>query len=344
MKMGEVPILDTLKKIPGGIMFIPLLIGAAFNTFVPEWLKIGSLTTALFKSGALCLIGVLLLCTGAQISFKSSGRALYKGVVLNFSKVLLGVIPAIIVGKMVGPTGTIWGLSALALVNMSNSNGGLYGGLVSRYGDKEDLGALAIISTNDGPFYEMVALGVAGVAVIPISALIAVIVPVIVGMILGNLDKKIAEFLEPGIFISIFLFSFPLGAGLNFGMFAQAGAPAILLGFLTLLITGAGSYFVYMLLIPKNQRKTCVPGAAVGTIAGNAVATPAAIASVDPAFASIAPIATIQVGAAIVMTAILCPVMCEMFFRWEKKRAEARGEKLEINTDLELQEDKEPEL
>lgn len=334
VKMGEIPILDTLKKIPGGIMFIPLLLGATINTFYPEWLLIGSLTSKLFKEGALCLIGVLLLCTGAQISFKSSGYALYKGCVLNFSKVLLGVIPAIIVGKLYGPTGTVFGLSALALVNMSNSNGGLYGGLVSRYGDKEDLGGLAIISTNDGPFYEMVALGAAGVAVIPITALIAVIVPVIVGMILGNLDKKLAKFLEPGIFISIFLFSFPLGAGLNFKMFLEAGGPAILLGVLTLVVTGAGSFFVYMLLVPKSKRKTCVPGAAVGTIAGNAVATPAAIASIDPAFAPVQAIATAQVGAAIVLTAILCPMMCEMFYRWEKRRAEARGEKLELTSGL----------
>ncbi len=334
MKLGEVPILDTLKKIPGGIMFIPLLVGATINTFFPALVDpkvtttiAGSLWVKWFKEGALCLIAMLLVCTGAQISFKSSPMAFYKGMVINFSKVILGVVPAMIVGRLYGPTGTVCGLSALALVNMSNSNGGLYGGLVSHYGDKEDLGALAIISTNDGPFYEMCSLAGAGVAVIPWQMLLATIAPVLFGMLLGNLDKKMAKFLEPGIFISIFLFSFPLGCGLNFGKAIAAGGPGVLLALLTLLITGVGGYFLYMIFIPKKHRVTCVPGAAVGSIAGNAVATPAAIASADPRFAPVLESATIQVVAAILICAVCCPILCNFLFKLEEK---ATGHKINL--------------
>ena len=55
MKLGKVPILDTINKIPGGLMVVPLILGVLANTFFPDALQIGSFTTALFKSGANCL-------------------------------------------------------------------------------------------------------------------------------------------------------------------------------------------------------------------------------------------------------------------------------------------------
>lgn len=59
MELGKVPLLDTMNKIPGGIMLVPLFIGVLFNTFAPAALDIGSFTTALYRQGALTLIAVL---------------------------------------------------------------------------------------------------------------------------------------------------------------------------------------------------------------------------------------------------------------------------------------------
>lgn len=42
-------ILRFLRKVPAGMMIVPLLIGAFMNTFFPEALKIGSFTTATFQ-------------------------------------------------------------------------------------------------------------------------------------------------------------------------------------------------------------------------------------------------------------------------------------------------------
>ena len=46
-------IMRFLRKVPAGMMIVPLLIGAFMNTFFPEALKIGSFTTATFSSACL---------------------------------------------------------------------------------------------------------------------------------------------------------------------------------------------------------------------------------------------------------------------------------------------------
>lgn len=320
MKMGKVPILKTLNKIPGGMMVVPLVLGVLVNTFFPAALEIGSFTTALFKSGSSCLIAVLFVCSGAQMQFKTAGMSLYKGVVINVGKVLTGVACGVILAKVAGPDAAFLGVTPLAMIGaMSNSNGGLYTALASRYGDDADVGAVAIISSNDGPFFEMMFMGVAGVAAIPLTSLIAVIVPIVVGMILGNLDEKMREFLKPGMGIAIFLFSFPLGAGMSINTLISAGIPGVILGVMTVVITGIPTYFLYKLAVPKAKRHSCVAGMAVGTSAGNSVATPAAIALIDASWEPYVAVATAQVAASVIITAILVPLVCDFLYKREQR-------------------------
>ena len=40
--LGNVPILDTINKIPGGIMVVPLFLGVVCNSLIPGFLEIGS--------------------------------------------------------------------------------------------------------------------------------------------------------------------------------------------------------------------------------------------------------------------------------------------------------------
>ena len=52
----SVPIKATMEKVPGGMMLIPLLIGALLGTFAPDSAKFfGSFTGALFTGGTTIL-------------------------------------------------------------------------------------------------------------------------------------------------------------------------------------------------------------------------------------------------------------------------------------------------
>ncbi|MGF7011007.1 2-keto-3-deoxygluconate permease [Lachnospiraceae bacterium PF1-22] len=320
-------ILDTIKKVPGGLMVIPLLLGAIVNTFFGEsilgltdtglwnWFD-GTFTTHLFKTGAMPILAVFLFCNATTIDFRKAGVPLYKGVVLTATKVGLGIIIGVIIGKVFGPEGVI-GLAPLAIVGaIANSNGGLYAALAGEYGDATDVGAVSILSINDGPFFTMVALGAAGVATIPISTLIGCIVPIVIGCILGNMDEKIREFCAPGATMMIPFFAFPLGAGLHLTNLVKAGIPGIVLGIACTLLTGLAGYFIYKLLRMKYPEV----GAAIGTTAGNAAATPAAVAAADPTMVAVASVATVQITAAIIVTALLCPLLTSYLHKVEEKK------------------------
>ncbi|WP_346887503.1 2-keto-3-deoxygluconate permease [Clostridium sp. UBA1056] len=306
----QIPIKKTLDKIPGGMMVVPLFLGVLVNTFFPQVLNIGGFTTALFgPKASTTILACFMFLIGSQINFKLAPKALKKGALLITGKFIVGAGIGIFVGKVFGPAGVL-GLSPLAILSaLTNCNGGLYASLASQYGDETDVGAYALLSLKDGPFFTLVALGASGLAQVPIMSLVAVLIPIVIGMILGNIDSDMRAFLGSSKLLLIPFFSFPLGAGMNLETIVQAGGPGILLGIIASL-TGIGAYALLKLF-----KEEPIIGLATGSTAGNAVATPAAVAAIDPTVAAIATIATAQVAAACVVSAIVCPFIVSYAFK-----------------------------
>ncbi|GFP74459.1 2-keto-3-deoxygluconate permease [Clostridium fungisolvens] len=306
----QIPIKKTLDKIPGGMMVVPLFLGVLVNTFFPQFLKIGGFTTALFGPAASStILACFMFLIGSQINFKLAPKALKKGALLITGKFIVGAGIGIFVGKVFGTAGVL-GLSPLAiLAALTNCNGGLYASLASQYGDETDVGAYALLSLKDGPFFTLVALGASGLAQIPFKALLAVLIPIVIGMILGNIDSEMRKFLGSSKLLLIPFFSFPLGAGMNLETIVKAGGPGIILGIVAA-FTGIGAY-----VLLKLFKEEPIIGLATGSTAGNAVATPAAVAAADPTLAAIATVATAQVAAACVVSAIVCPFVVSYVFK-----------------------------
>ncbi|MGM0777777.1 MAG: 2-keto-3-deoxygluconate permease [Bacillota bacterium] len=312
----------TLERIPGGMMVVPLLIAAILNTFAPDLLRIGNFTQALFVDGASALIALFLLCTGAQINVKSFGVSIGKGATLLTTKWVVGAAFGLIAYMFAGENGLWLGLAPIAIIaTMTNSNGGLFVALVGQYGSKEDRAAYSLLALNDGPFLTMVALSIFGAmgfvdGMFSLQSFIAVLLPILVGMVLGNLDEEMRGFLDNGSSMLIPFFAFALGMGIDFGAIVEGGLSGIILGLLTVFVTGTAGYLVF-----KAFKWNPIVGAAEGSTAGNAVATPAAIAAASAGFAQYAELATVQVAASTVTTAILLP----LYIAFLVKRLERKG-------------------
>jgi len=346
-----------IERIPGGLMLVPLLLGATLNTVDQahlswiesalkamgagpaknghyEFLRIGavaaegvpSFTESLFKTGALTLIALFLFCVGSQMTVKIGARALGKGALLTGAKFIAGTLTGYALGKLSDPFHGFLGLSTLAVVAaMTNGNGGLFAALTGQYGNRSDVGALSVLSLNDGPFFTMIALGLLGER-FPAVVFLGVILPLTIGLILGNLDEDVREFLRPGEKLLVPFFAFALGAGMNLSVFVQWNflLGGVALGLMTLFISGGAMW----LALTSFGFRSRITAFAEASAAGNATATPAAIAAAATAAGSpnaaayqgIVGIATAQISIAVILTALLCPVAVTLADRWQRAR------------------------
>lgn len=306
-------ILKFMKKVPAGMMVVPLLLGSMVNTLFPGALKIGGLTTALFSSaGTSTLLGAQLFCMGTAMQVKDMPKVLKRGGILLAAKFVIGAMLGIIVGKLFGMQG-VFGLTTLAIISaVTNSNGSVYLTLMGNYGDEADAGCFPLLALNDGPFFTLVALGASGLANIPIMSLLAAIIPILLGMLLGNLDKELRELFTPMGTAIIPLIGFALGAGIDLSSVIKGGFPGVLLGLTTVFIGGAFIMFFDRVV----GKRPGYAAWAVATTAGNAVGVPAAVALIDPAWEPFVASATVQVAASTVITCILAPLITSW---WAKK-------------------------
>ncbi len=294
-------------------MVVPLLLGSIITTVFPNIWEIGGLTAALFSSaGTNTLLGAQLFCMGTALQVKDMPAVLKRGGVLLVAKFLIGAGIGIAVGKMFGDAG-FFGLSTLAIVSaVTNSNGSVYLTLMGNYGDRADAGCFPLLALNDGPFFTLVALGASGLANIPIMSLVAAIIPVALGMVIGNLDHGMRDIFAPMGTAIIPLIGFALGTGINLMNIVKGGVSGILLGLITVFVGGA-----FIVLCDRFiSRRPGYAGWAVATTAGNAVAVPAAVALVDPTLETVAATATVQVAASVVISCILVPIITNW---WAKK-------------------------
>jgi len=309
-------ILQTINRVPGGLMVVPLFIGMVINTFFPNLLKIGGFTEALSGVGYPTVLGMYLFTVGTKMTLKTAPRMLKRGFGIMFAKVGVAMLISLSVAKFLG--GDVFGLSTLALlVALSDTNGGMFLALTSAMGDKEDVGTYVPQSIETGPFLTMIILVGAGLANIPWLSMVSVIAHIFVGAILGNLDDDLREFFGSREALIVPFMAFTLGQNINLNNVVTGGLPGVGLGVFVLVVTG-----VVCIVADRLLGGSGVAGAAASSTAGNSAAVPKAIALADPSYAAIAPVATVQVAAAVIVTAVLTPLLTAwMYRRVQAKRA-----------------------
>lgn len=296
-------------------MVVPLALGCLIATIAPSAPKfLGSFSGALFGN-PLPILAVFYVCVGSTVAFETTPYVLKKGGVLLFTKLGCGFICAVIAGRLLGNGavngGFFSGLSALAIVAAINdTNGGLYMALTGQYGRTRDAAGYSVMSLESGPFLTMLTLGAAGLSAFPWPAMLGAILPMLVGMLLGNLDPKMRQFLSAGVPVLIPFFGFVLGTTIDPRSVWHAGLLGLALGLFVVVFTGA-----LLVVADRMTGGTGVAGIAAASTAGNAAAVPAIVASANPAYASAAQTATVLVSASVVVTAIAVPLLTALIAR-----------------------------
>ena len=306
------------KRFPGDTIVVPMLIGVVLNSFVPQALQIGGFFTGMVN-GTSALVGVFLLFLGATIDVKSTPRAIKIGAVIIVTKVALSVILGLAVAFLFGDN--FLGLSSLAIISaISVANNALYSGITAQYGDDSEKGAVAITSLSVGPTVTMIALSSAGLASISVWAIVGSILPLIIGIVLGNCSPWFKQTLSAGVTPSIITVGFALGCGMSIQQLFQGGLSGILLGLVIVFVVG----FI-TICADKRTGGSGIAGASISSTAASGVSNPGALAAVDPSYAAIAPIATAQVAASVIITSFLTPVLTSLVVKYNARRAGAKA-------------------
>ncbi len=310
------PIMRFINRVPGGLMVVPLLVGMLINTFAPNLLKIGGFTEGLSSAGYNTALGIYLFTVGTKMTLNAAPRMLKRGFGIMAVKICIAIVISLAVARLAG--GTLFGFSTLALmVAFSDTNGGMFMALTSVMGDDDDVGTYVPQSIETGPFITMLFLVGAGLANIPWIAMVSVIAPIIVGAILGNLDGELRAFFAKHEPIIVPFMAFTLGQNINLNNVVSAGLSGVLLGVVVCTVTGT-----LCILADRALGGTGIAGAAASSTAGNAAAVPKAVALADPSYAAIAPVATVQVAASVIVTAVLTPLLTSWMYRRVQKQRE----------------------
>jgi 2-keto-3-deoxygluconate permease len=313
----SIPIKRTVERVPGGMMVLPLFLGALITTVYPHAGSFfGSFTGALF-SGALPILAVFYVCMGSMIDVRSLPQVARQGGLLLLAKTALGVAAGIIFGRRLGmePVRSGWwtGISTLAIVAAINdTNGGLYMSLTAQYGTPQEAAAYSIMSLESGPFLTMLTLGAAGLSAFPWPTLVGAVLPLCIGILLGNLDPDLRKFFSSAAPVLIPFFAFALGTTLDFHRVWQAGLAGLALGLGVILVSAP-----VLFLVDRLGTGNGTAGLAAATTASNAAAVPALVAAANPNYADAAAPATALVASSVIVTSLLVPLLTAW---WAGKR------------------------
>lgn len=305
-----------IERIPGGLMLVPLFLGAVLHTIAPStggWL--GSFSNGLI-TGTVPILAVWFLCIGATIDLRASGIVLRKSGTLALTKLAVAWIVALIAMRLIPEhgvaSGLFAGLSTLALVSaMDMTNGGLYASLMNQYGTREEAGAFVLMSIESGPLMTMVILGSTGIAAFEPQHFLGAVLPFLVGFALGNLDPELRAFFGRCTQPIIPFFGFALGNTIDLGVIAQTGVLGVMLGVAVIIITGIPLMLADRWIGGGNG----TAGLAASSTAGAAVANPVIIAQLHPDFAPVAPAATALVASSVIVTSLLVPLLTALHAR-----------------------------
>lgn len=294
--------LDKINKIPAGTFLVPMLLSALVYTISPNFVRIGGLTEAAFSGDGLnFILGAICLCSGTGIDVKRLVKILKRQGILLVAKLVLSILLGIGVIALFGQEG-IFGISSVALVvALSSINPALYLSLVNDFGNEEDSAAFGLTGLFSIPVVPIIVYSLTSSGgSIDWSPIYSTLIPIAIGMLLGNIDKKITALFAPGVALFIPLMGWNIGQGIDLIAAVKSGLLGILL-VIIYYIFSSPIFFTDKMLLKQDG----IAGLSMLSIAGVSVSAPMLLSQTHPELTPYVTSATAQLLTGVVVTSLI---------------------------------------
>lgn len=311
----NVNIWKTLQKVPAGTMFVPLIIGAIITTICQGifnfdlWGTLGNPMKDMFSSsGQMRIIGLMLFCTGTQLKLSDMKEALHRSVLLILVRLGVAYLLCALFYMAFGYEG-FPGISFLAFVcAVTSANAALYMGIISPFGDKADKASFGIMLICSMPLLPLLFLGFygeAGFGEAQVMQIVSLIIPFILGMVLGDLDEDIREVFAGGNAIILPFLGFEFGSTINLIEAFKMIPQGLLLSVIYFIVVITPSYLFERTVLHRPGYASF----ASGSLAGVALVVPSMAAASNAAFEPYVTSTVAVLAFVLAVTNILCPFM-----------------------------------
>lgn len=305
----------SLQKVPAGTMFVPLIIGALITTIcqgifhLDLWAALGNPMQDMFSSsGQMLLIGLMLFCTGTQLKLGDLKEALHRGVLLILVRLGVAYLLCALFYMAFGYQGVL-GISFLAFVcAVTSANAALYMGIIQPFGDKADKASFGVMLICSMPLLPLLFLGffgTSGFGAAQVIQIVSLLIPFILGMILGNLDGDIRQVFTGGNAIILPFLGFEFGSTINLISAFKMIPQGLMLSVLYFVIVILPSYLFERGVL----RRPGYASVASASLAGVALVIPSMAAASNKAFTPYISDTVAVLAFVLAVTNILCPFM-----------------------------------
>lgn len=308
-----------MKKIPGGLLLIPMLISAVFATFWPNLFYIGGLSEALFtKKGINYIVALITFCSATTLDFKSLAKVLKKQGLMLIVKIILTLGFSLLFYKFFGETG-IYGISLLSFVCiLASLNPSLYLALTKDYATKIDESAFALTGLLCLPVFPIIVYSVAQSQAIDFMPIISTLIPLALGILVANFDKEFAGIFKGSTTMLTPFMGWSFGTGINLIESFKSGIQGMALVVIFYVLI-ALPIFLFEIKILKGNG---VSALGMSSVAGLTVSVPLILSTNSDYLSSIAGQVASQIALAVVITSVITPILVKVL---------AKKKGLEIN-------------
>lgn len=294
-----------MKKIPAGTLIVPMLISALLHTLWPELFHIGGITEDFLGGQSInFIVGMLTFSSGLSIDFDSFKKILKRHGSIMLVKLVLVVVISLLYARFFGQGG-ILGISAVAFtVVMVSMNPAMYISLVEDFGTEVDKAAFGFTGLFSIPVIPVLIYSFNGQGAVDWLPILSTILPLIIGMILGNIDPDFRGLFGGTVAILLPLLGWNMGQGMNLLTAIQAGLSGVLLGVL---------YYAFMSVLVMFDKRVLkndgVAAMAMNSVAALSTSIPAILAQSIPELQQYVPNAVAQILMVNLISVFVTPII-----------------------------------